>query len=136
MKEIFGMTLLEFLIVAACISLIMSVVVPAYQSSRGSERIQDLALSATSRIKAIEEAVELHGVEDYDSLDGGAFGIPVNLPATATLHGASVTNGKIVLTWKNDATLMDGITYTLRPLKLAIPLNWDIGGSCVIRGYC
>ncbi len=87
MKEIYGMTFLEILIVAACISLIMSVVVPAYQASMGSERIESLALSASTRVEAIKQAVE-GGVTDLASLDGGAFGIPADLPATATLHGS------------------------------------------------
>lgn len=136
MKEIYGISLLEFMVIAACISLMMSVIVPAYRSSKGSERIEDLALSASSRVAAIEEAVERYGIKDFDSLDGGAWGIPENTPVTSTLHGMSVTNGEIVMTWKNDATFMHDITYTIRPRKLALPLTWDVGGSCVIKGYC
>ncbi|MCB1669626.1 MAG: hypothetical protein R3F41_17835 [Gammaproteobacteria bacterium] len=136
MKEIYGMTFLELLIVAACISLLMSVVVPAYQASLGTDRIDNLALSADTRVKAIERAIARQGVDEFDRLNGGSLGIPVNSPATSTLHGAQVTNGEIVMTWKNDASFMQGVTYTLRPQKLSTPFKWEVGGSCVIRGFC
>ncbi|MEZ5492383.1 MAG: hypothetical protein R3F50_19035 [Gammaproteobacteria bacterium] len=136
MKDVEGMTFVDLLIIATCFSLLMSVVIPFLQASKGSERIEDLALSAGSRVKAIEAAVVQHDIENYDSLDGGSFGIPADLTATSTLHGASVTNGEILLTWKKDATFMEGVTYTLRPQKLSHPLEWGAGGSCVMRGFC
>ena len=47
-----------------------------------------------------------------------------------------VHDGTIILTWKDDDTILDGVTYTLTAQSVTPPIRWTIGGTCKFSGYC
>lgn len=131
-----GLSLLEFLIVASCISLIAAVVVPAYQAGKARDLVPDLVQSASSRKDAIQIAIDSQLVDDLSDLDAGRYGIPDDVMPTATQHGAQVVDGRITMVWKLDSTYLQGTTYELTAAEPVTPVYWNTGGSCKAAGYC
>ena len=85
-----GFSLLELLISIAILSVSL---VPALQSSIGSQRLSDQAQETRIAVAALQEArLLLHGATPEDLTDAaGAFVIGQDLDITAALDGAVVT---------------------------------------------
>ena len=66
----------------------------------------------------------------------GSKGIPADVTAAVGVHGAAVLNGAITMTWQDDDTALDGITYVLTADGLAAPVQWAQTGSCTTNALC
>jgi len=64
------------------------------------------------------------------------LGIPANVTAAATTHGAAVAAGVITMTWKADGSDLAAITYSLSPDGITPPVQWTEGGTCLTNGFC
>ena len=131
-----GFTLIELMIVVAIIGILAAVALPAYQNYSNRAAFSELVLAVTPRKTAVELAIQTRNPADLAALDGGALGIPANVTADATTHGASVTDGVITMTWQADGGDLAGVTYTLTPDGVTPPVQWTESGSCLTNGVC
>jgi len=131
-----GFTLIELMIVVAIIGILAAVALPAYQNYSNRAAFSELVLAVTPRKTAVELAIQTRSPAAIGSLDGAALGIPANVTAAATTHGASVTDGVILMTWQADGSALAGITYSLTAGGITPPVQWSEAGSCLTNGFC
>ena len=131
-----GFTLIELMIVVAIIGILAAVALPAYQNYSNRAAFSELVLAVTPRKTAMELAIQTRSPAALASLDGGAFGIPADVAAAASTHGAAVLNGVITMTWQDDGSAMDAVTYTLSAGGITPPVQWTEGGTCLTNGLC
>lgn len=131
-----GFTLIELMIVVAIIGILAAVALPAYQNYSNRAAFSELVLAVTPRKTAVELAIQTRSPAAIGSLDGSALGIPADVGVLTNRHGASVEDGQIEMTWQDDGTAMDGITYTLTAQGITPPVQWVEGGSCLTSGLC
>ena len=131
-----GFTLIELMIVVAIIGILAAVALPAYQNYSNRAAFSELVLAVTPRKTAVELAIQTRSPAALASLDGGALGIPANVVAAATTHGAAVTDGAMTMTWQADGSAMAGITYSLTAGGITPPVQWTEGGTCLTNGLC
>ena len=136
MKKTQGFTLIELMIVVAIIGILAAVALPAYQNYSNRAAFSELVLAVTPRKTAVELAIQTRSPSAIADLDGGSLGIPADVAVAAAVHGAAVLNGAITMTWQDDGTDLDGITYTLTAGGVTPPVQWTEGGSCLTNGLC
>ena len=96
----------------------------------------ELVLATTPRKTGVELAVQINDVSSMSELDGGNLGIPNNIESSYSMHGAQVEDGKITMTWKNDLSELNGVTYSIQLNELEPPLTWTESGTCLDLGLC
>lgn len=131
-----GFTLIELMIVVAIVGILAAVALPAYQTYFDRSKFSEAILATTSIKSAVEVAVQTKSPMNTAALKGGAFGIPVDVMATANKHGSTVSNAIITITWKSDGSSLQGTTYTLKANGITSPVKWEQGGTCLIKSYC
>ena len=135
-----GFTLIELMIVVAIIGILAAVALPAYQNYSNRAAFSELVLAVTPRKTAVELAIQTRSPGAIGALDGGALGIPANVTAAAGVHGASVTDGAITMTWRTTdgtaAEALAGTTYILTASGITPPVQWAESGSCLTSGFC
>ena len=131
-----GFTLIELMIVVAIIGILAAVALPAYQNYSNRARFSEAVLSVTPRKTAMELAIQTRQPGATTDLDAGQLGIPADQGQTATLHGISVADGVVTVTWRNDGSDLAGVTYTLAAGGINPPVSWTEGGSCLTSGFC
>jgi len=136
MKKTQGFTLIELMIVVAIIGILAAVALPAYQNYSNRAAFAELVLAVTPRKTAVELAIQTRSPSALTDLDGGALGIPADVAVAAAVHGASVEDGVITMTWQSDDSALDGTTYTLEPGGITPPVQWTEGGDCLSDGFC
>lgn len=135
-KSSTGFTLIELMIVVAIVGTLTAVALPAYQTYFDRTKFSEAVLTTTSIKSAIEIAIQTKEPTNIAAIKGGSLGIPSDTSATATTHGVSVNNGVITITWKNDGSPLDGVTYTLKANGIISPIKWEQGGTCLTKSYC
>ena len=132
-----GFTLFELMIITAIIGLLAVVALPVYQNYTERAAFSELILAVVPRKSAIELVIQTRSPANLSVIDGGLLGVPANVAVTAGVHGASVTDGVITMTWELDeASNLSAITYTLTPDGVTPPVQWTEGGTCLTSGFC
>ncbi|MFM1895820.1 MAG: type pilus assembly protein PilA [Pseudomonadota bacterium] len=131
-----GFTLIELMIVVAIIGILVSVALPAYDLYRNRSRFSEAILQIGAYRAGIITATALNRATALTDLDAGQLGIPPAQALGANTHGITVVDGVITVTWRNDGTDLQGVTYTLTPNGILPPIQWTEGGTCETGGYC
>lgn len=133
-----GFTLIEVLvaIAIAIVGILAVIAVPQYLDFTRRATFTELIQAAAPIRQSVELAVQTRGVTDIETLDSGALGIPATVAAAVAAHGSTVADGVITMTWRDDGTNLDGVTYTLTPNGVVPPIDWTIGGTCLAQNVC
>lgn len=131
-----GFTLIELMIVVAIIGILAAVALPAYQNYSNRAAFSELVLAVTPLKTAVELAIQTRSPGGITDLDQSVMGIPDDVTVGAAVHGATVLNGAITMTWQTDASAMDGITYSLTAGGVTPPVQWTESGTCLANGLC
>lgn len=132
-----GFTLFELMIITAIIGLLAVVALPVYQNYTERAAFSELILAVVPRKSAVELVIQTRSPANLSVIDGGLLGVPANVAVAAGVHGASVTDGVITMTWELDAASnLSAITYTLTPDGVTPPVQWTEGGTCLTSGFC
>ena len=83
-------------------------------------------------IKDMMGAVYYQGALEASEIpDSGASGLPDEVFVSQEAHGVSVIDGRIIATWINDESDLDGVTYILHSLKIKDgAVEWATTGTC------
>ena len=131
-----GFTLVELMIVTAIIGILVAVALPAYQFYAQRARFAEAMLQIDDFKNMIVVHAQMNRFTSLTQVDHGTNGLPAAVPRTASRHGLTLVDGLITVTWKNDGTPLDGVTYSLQASGVTPPINWTDGGTCIDLGYC
>lgn len=131
-----GFTLIEVLVAIAIVGILAVIAVPQYLDFTRRATFTELIQAAAPIRQSVELAVQTRGVTDIETLDSGALGILATVAAAVAAHGSTVADGVITMTWRDDGTNLDGVTYTLTPNGVVPPIDWTIGGTCLAQNVC
>ncbi len=136
MKKQNGFTLIELMIVVAIIGILAAVALPAYQNYTNRATFSELVLAATPLKTAIELEVQTAGLTALTTVDSGSLGLPATVAASTTAHGSTVADGVITMTWMDDGTTLDGITFIMTPTLAGGQITCAISGTCATNNFC
>ena len=126
----------ESLVAIAIVGILAVIAVPQYLDFTRRATFTELIQAAAPIRQSVELAVQTRGVTDIETLDSGALGIPATVAAAVAAHGSTVADGVITMTWRDDGTNLDGVTYTLTPNGVVPPIDWTVGGTCLAQNVC
>lgn len=124
------------MIVTIIIGVLATLALPAYNAYRNEARFTEALLAVGDFRSSVSVQVQSGRFTALSEIDSGTNGIPPAQVRTTTLHGINVVDGVVTVTWKNDSTSLDGVTFTLTASGATPPIEWTAGGSCVALGYC
>jgi len=125
-----GFTLIELMIVVAIIGILAAIAIPAYTNYTNKARFAEAILAASAVKTDVATAIQADAPSALTDIDSGFGSIPAAVARSATAHGSSVADGVITITWKDDGTALDGLTYTLTAGGITPPVQWTEGGTC------
>lgn len=131
-----GFTLIEVLVAIAIVGILAVIAVPQYLDFTRRATFTELIQAAAPIRQSVELAVQTRGVTDIETLDSGALGIPATLAAAVAAHGSTVADGVITMTWRDDGSNLAAVTYTLTPNGVVPPIDWTVGGTCLVQNVC
>lgn len=131
-----GFTLIELMMVTLIIGVLVALAMPAYNAYRNEARFTEALLAIGDHRSSISVQAQSGRFTALTDVDSGTLGIPPAQVRTTTLHGIDVVDGVVTVTWKNDSTDLDGVTFSLTASSHLPPIEWTTGGTCVALGYC
>lgn len=112
---------------------------------RNAERFEDLQTESRYSelieiVEPIQDMIEADllsgGAGGIEFLDSGASGLPDEVFVSQEAHGVSVIDGRIIATWINDESDLDGVTYILTPKTKDGAVEWATTGTCGGKKAC
>ncbi len=131
-----GFTLIELLMVVAVIGVLSQLALPAYNTYANRAAFSEAILATGNYQSAFVVQAFSGQITALADADAGTNGIPPSVVRTVASHGMTVQDGVITITWRDDGTDLDGITYTLAAQGVLPPIQWVPGGTCFNAGYC
>jgi len=131
-----GFTMIEVMIAIAIVGVLAVVAMPAYNAYRNEAKFAEAILAVGNYRSAVAVQGQSGRFIALGDIDAGTNGVPPTQARTATLHGIDVVDGVITVTWRNDGTDLDGVTFSLTASGPTPPIEWTKGGSCLALGYC
>lgn len=107
----------------AIIGVLASVAIPAYAQYTQSARFTEAEIAARLYQNAVVVAANAGRYSAFTNNDEGILGVQDFQARDAYTHGIHVHDGEVILTWKDDDTVLDGVTFTLTAQSFTPPIS-------------